>query len=182
MAHADGAPTHEPTAVRPAAAPAPEAAATLLSPPLAKAAGPVGAAPAPAAVPVPVNQVARALAWMQQSGTSEASLQLHPESLGQVGIRLRVSGGEVHARLWVSESASLQVIQDGRAHLEAALRDQGLQLGSFDLQHGHRPFQQAPSAPGAPAPEPPAPLAAGQEAPPERLPTLENPHQIELYA
>jgi flagellar hook-length control protein FliK len=77
--------------------------------------------------------------WMLRAGAPEAQLQLHPENLGQVSIQLKVEGGAVHAKLWVSEPGSMQILQDGRAHLELSLRQQGLQLGSFDLQQGRQP-------------------------------------------
>ncbi len=149
-------------------------------------------APAPAPTPssalrpgpatLPAIQVAGGLRWMLKTGAQEANLQLHPESLGQVSIHLRVEGGEVHAQLWVMEPATVQAVQDGRAHLEQALNDQGLQLGSFDLHQGHRPFQE-PGSPIPLAPAWPGPLATTrQEAPVAAALTSAEPHRIELYA
>ena len=150
-------------------------------------AGPPSAIPAPVAPAPPppapaVIQVDGSLRWMLKGGSQEARLQLHPESLGQVTIHLKVEGGEVHARLWITEPASVQAVQEGRSHLEQSLKEQGLQLGSFDLQQGHRPFQEAPSAPlfrgqpGLPA------QAARQEAPAPPPPSILNTHHVELYA
>jgi hypothetical protein len=119
---------------------------------------------------------------MLKGGAQEARLQLHPESLGQVTIHLKVEGGEVHARLWISEPASVQAVQEGRPHLEQSLREQGLQLGSFDLQQGHKPFQEAPSAPAFPGRALPAAATARQEAPATPAPSILNPHRVELYA
>lgn len=149
--------------------------------------GPSAAIPAPVAPAPPppapaVIQVDGSLRWMLKGGSQEARLQLHPESLGQVTIHLKVEGGEVHARLWITEPASVQAVQEGRSHLEQSLKEQGLQLGSFDLQQGHRPFQEAPSAPlfrgqpGLPA------QAARQEAPAPPPPSILNTHHVELYA
>jgi flagellar hook-length control protein FliK len=139
---------------------------------------------APAAPPqAQVAQVEGSLRWMLKSGTQEAELQLHPDSLGQVTIHLRVEGGEVHARLWITEPASMQAVQEGRPHLEMALKEQGLQLGSFDLQQGHRPFQEAPSAPSFREPsfqEEAAPTR--QEAPAPPSTGFLNSHHVELYA
>lgn len=130
----------------------------------------------------PALQVASGLRWMLKTGAQEANLQLHPEALGQVSIHLRVEGGEVHAQLWVMEPATVQAVQDGRAHLEQSLKEQGLQLGSFDLHQGHRPFQEpTPSMPLAPA-WPEATAIARQEAPVAAAPSHADPHRIELYA
>ena len=141
-------------------------------------------APAPATQPqAPVIQVEGGLRWMLKGGTQEAELQLHPDSLGQVTIHLRVEGGEVHARLWITEPASMQAVQEGRPHLEMALKEQGLQLGSFDLQQGHRPFQEAPTAPSFREPSFPEEAApTRQEAPALPATGFLNSHHVELYA
>lgn len=142
-------------------------------------------APAHAPMPPPASPVAQvdgSLRWMLKGGAQEARLQLHPESLGQVTIHLKVAGGEVQARLWITEPASVRVLQEGRAHLEQSLKEQGLQLGSFDLQQGHRPFQEAPSAPAfRDRAQPLVPLTR-QEAPAAPSPSILHPHHVELYA
>jgi flagellar hook-length control protein FliK len=140
---------------------------------------PLAAATQPTA---PVLQVEGGLRWMLKGGAQEAQLQLHPDSLGQVTIHLRVEGGAVHARLWVTEPASVQAVQEGRPHLEMSLKEQGLQLGSFDLQQGHRPFQEAPTPStfrDRPALEA---VSARQEAPAALPVSILNPHHVELYA
>ena len=155
---------------------------------LPRAAQPTGSTPVvpPSAIPAmptaPVVQVEGGLRWMLKGGAQEAQLQLHPDSLGQVTIHLRVEGGEVHARLWVTEPASVQAVQEGRPHLEASLKEQGLQLGSFDLQQGHRPFQEAPA--NSIFPDRPSldALSARQETPSAPAPSILNAHHVELYA
>lgn len=155
------------------AVPAAPAPATAAAPP------PVPAGPPPNA---PMAQVEGSLRWMLKGGAQEARLQLHPESLGQVTIHLKVEGGEVHARLWITEPASVQAVQEGRPHLEQSLREQGLQLGSFDLQQGHRPFQEAPGAPAFREAAGGTLPIARQEAPVPLVPSILTPHHVELYA
>lgn len=130
----------------------------------------------------PVVQVEGGLRWMLKGGAQEAHLQLHPESLGQVTIHLKVEGGEVHARLWITESASVQTIQEGRPHLELSLKEQGLQLGSFDLQQGQRPFQEAPSTSAFFERPTLDATPARQEAPAVPVASILNAHHVELYA
>lgn len=165
---------------------APSVTVSAASRPTAPAQGLLPASPVfhppPAAPPAPVVQVEGGLRWMLRTGAQEASLQLHPGSLGQVSIHLRVEGGEVHARLWVTEATSVKTIQDGRAHLELSLKEQGLQLGSFDLQQGHRPFQETTPTPVSPVLDRVVPVAARQEAPSGLVDISGNPHQIEIYA
>lgn len=149
------------------------------------AAGSAPAAPLPntPAQPSPlVTQVSGGVRWMLQGGSQEAQLQLHPDSLGQVTIHLRVEGGEVHARLWVTEASSVQAVQEGRPHLEASLKEQGLQLGSFDLQQGQRPFQEAPATPAYPDRPVLEVAPAGQEAPSLPAAAILNSRHVELYA
>jgi hypothetical protein len=63
-----------------------------------------------------------------------------------------------------------------------SLKEQGLHLGSFDLQQGHRPFQEAPSAPAYREPSTPDEATARQEAPVPASVSILNPHHVELYA
>lgn len=93
----------------------------------------VATAPHPAAV-----QVEGGIRWLLTKERSGAELQLHPESLGRITIQLRVDQGEVHARVWATEPSTLPLLQDHKAFLEVSLRQQGLSLGSFDLQQGQR--------------------------------------------
>ena len=119
---------------------------------------------------------------MLKGGVQEAQLQLHPDSLGQVTIHLRVEGGEVHARLWVTEPASVQAVQEGRPQLELSLKEQGLMLGSFDLQQGQRPFQEAHAGPSFHEPVVPETTPARQEAPAAAPLSILNPRHVELSA
>lgn len=166
-----------------------EALAKAAPPPQTSAPAPAGPTPSapPAELPpppmtLPVAQVDGSVRWMMKTGNQEAQLQLHPESLGQLTIHLRVEGGEVHARLWIQEPGTVQIIQDGRAHLEQSLKDQGLQLGSFDLHQGHRPYQEPAPAPVFSPVQAPVAVPARQEVPPTPTLTSLNPHRIELYA
>ncbi len=141
--------------------------------------------PTTATAPPPSAQVLQmegGLRWMLKGGAQEAQLQLHPEALGQVTIHLKVEGGEVHARIWVTEAASVQAVREGRPHLELSLKEQGLHLGSFDLQQGRRPHQEVPAPPTFSERIAPEGLSARQEAPAPVAPAILNPHHVELYA
>jgi flagellar hook-length control protein FliK len=149
------------------------------------------AAPAsgPAALPPrqdnPMSQVDGSIRWLLKNQDQSAELQLHPESLGRVQIKITVEGTQVHAKVWAAEAAALPVLQDHRAFLEASLKGQGLSLGSFDLQQGHK-GEQAPVP--TPQPAPAARISAsltaetGQETPagPAAIPA--NPYRISIVA
>jgi len=131
----------------------------------------------------PMAQVDGTIRWLVKNNEQGAELQLHPESLGRVQIKLKVEGNVVHAKLWASEAASMPALQEHRSFLEASLKQQGLTLGSFDLQHGHRDDQAPLPAPSQSARSSfqDAP-AAGQESPAASAPTSSNANRIEYVA
>jgi hypothetical protein len=165
-----------------------ETAQPLLPPGSASAAPSVARASAPTAPapakPSPVfSQVEGSIRWILKQGSQGAELQLHPESLGKVTIKLTMEGNQVHAQVWASEARTLPILQDHRAFLEVSLQQQGLALGSFELQYGQRGQDAALAAPVFSSP-------AGPAALPEPLQEMPNPvaevgsgaHRIEVYA
>lgn len=83
-------------------------------------------------------QLDNSIKWMLNTDIKGAELQLHPEALGRLVIQIKMEGGEVHTRLWASEPSTVPILQDQKSALENSLRQQGLQLGSFDLQQGRQ--------------------------------------------
>jgi flagellar hook-length control protein FliK len=130
-----------------------------------------------------VSQVDGSIKWLLKNQDQSAELQLHPESLGTVRIKLTVDGTEVHARLWASDPAALPTLHENRAFLEASLRDQGLTLGSFNLQQG-RQGEQTPlpgQATGS-ASSSSVLSIVGQETPTALEPLPSDAHRIEIVA
>ena len=131
------------------------------------------------------TQVDGTIRWLIKNQEKGAELQLNPESLGRVTIKLHIEGGEVHARLWASEATTLPLLQDQKAALEASLRQQGLTLGSFDLQHGHRgndtptAMHQGLHDSGAKFAES---LTGKQEVPTIASPILDGTRLVEVFA
>ena len=115
-----------------------------------------------------LSQVDGTIRWLVKNQDQGAELQLHPESLGRIQIKLNVDGTVVHAKVWASEPSAVPVLQDHRSFLEASLKSQGLTLGSFDLQQGRREEQTPMPAAGDAAPVAAAAVDApgtGQETP-----------------
>ena len=132
-----------------------------------------------------LSQVDGTIRWLIKNQDQGAELQLHPESLGRVQIKLQVEGTVVHAKVWASEPSAVPVLQDHRSFLEASLKSQGLTLGSFDLQQGRRQEQEPASEAAGPATAPVAEVEAakaGQETPPDSAVLSENPSRIEYVA
>jgi flagellar hook-length control protein FliK len=98
--------------------------------PTAKAARPFLPAQAPMA------QLEGSVRWLLRTDTKGAEIQLHPENLGRVTVSLRIEGAEVHARVWATEASTMPLLENHKTFLESSLKEQGLTLSSFDLQHG----------------------------------------------
>lgn len=132
------------------------------------------------------SQVDGSIRWLLKNQDQGAELQLHPESLGRVQVKLQVEGTVVHAKLWATEASALPVLQQHRASLETSLQAQGLTLGSFDLQHGRREGQTP-----LPTQDPAATAAVGsalessgtgQETPTLLTLSASRPGRIEIVA
>ncbi len=131
------------------------------------------------------QQVEGSIKWILKHQEQGAELQLHPEALGKVIIRLKMEGSQVHAQLWASDAASVPVLTSHRAFLEASLAEQGLSLGSFELQSGHRGQHSQEGPTDRPTRKLVAvPTGAGslQEMPVSTTPTLLSAYRIEVYA
>lgn len=138
-------------------------------------------------VPVPPvpQQVENSIRWMLRNASPGAELQLHPEALGRVRIELKVEGGEVHAKLWASDPKSIPVLQEHKAFLEVSLKEQGLNLGSFDLRQNsnqaHPGFADGPPR-GQFWPTEAGTAEPRQDAPSRPALRSANPRRIELIA
>ncbi|MCL1894100.1 MAG: flagellar hook-length control protein FliK [Holophagaceae bacterium] len=84
----------------------------------------------------PMAQLDGSVKWLLRNDAKMAEIQLYPEHMGKVTVRLRIEGNEVHARIWASEASTIPMLREHRAFLENSLKEQGLNLSSFDLQQG----------------------------------------------
>jgi flagellar hook-length control protein FliK len=120
-----------------------------------------GSTPAQTAAADPhaiVEQVVRAMAIQTAGdGTSTIRLRLVPEHLGDVSVKLVVSGGSVDATLTAHTADAQSVLAGGQAQLAKTLADAGLKLQSFSVgltgggfaQTGDRSNQQRETAPSS---------------------------------
>jgi len=132
-----------------------------------------------------LGQVDGSIRFLVKNQDQSAELQLHPESLGRVQVKLTVEGTVVHAKLWASEAAAVPVLQEHRSYLEDSLRSQGLTLGSFDLQQGRREDQAplpTPADTGLAAAGGTIQARAGQESPPVAAAASSKSSRIEFVA
>lgn len=137
-------------------------------------------------VPNPAfSQMEGGIQWLIKNQEKAAEIQLNPESLGRVVIKLVVEGGEVHARVWASEASTVTLLQNQKGALEASLHQQGLTLGSFDLQQGRR-GHDTPTAPQQSSFNSGAKFADSQsgkqDVPTTTLPVLNGSRLLEVFA
>lgn len=83
-----------------------------------------------------VRQVAQFARVLIRQDRSEARLQLHPEHLGQVQIKLVVAEGAVKATLLVTESSAKAALDAGLDQLKIRIAEQGLKVTELQVSVG----------------------------------------------
>lgn len=108
------------------------------------------------AQPVTAGQPARSLSdalglrlqWMAQHGHQQATLQLHPERLGTLEIRLRIEGDTAHLQLNAHAQAR-ESLEQAAPRLREMLDELGLAGAQIDIQtraeHRDQPGEQPQS-------------------------------------
>jgi len=128
-------------------APLPASSPVQQQPPLpfslAVASDAAPALPTPPAPPLPtaqhvdanavVEQILRGMTIRTTDGQSEVRLRLVPESLGDVSVKLIVSGGSVDASLTAHTADAQSALAGGANQLAKTLADAGLKLQSFTV-------------------------------------------------
>jgi flagellar hook-length control protein FliK len=80
-----------------------------------------------------VDQVLRGMAIRTTDGQSEVRLRLVPEQLGDVSIKLVVSGGSVDASITAHTADAQSALAGAQTQLAKSLADAGLKLQSFNV-------------------------------------------------
>ncbi|MBI2506095.1 MAG: flagellar hook-length control protein FliK [Candidatus Latescibacteria bacterium] len=78
-------------------------------------------------------QVVRGLATLVSQGMSEMRLQLQPEDLGEIEVRVRTSEGVVRGEMMVQNPEVKHLLDQHLDRLRNALQQQGLDLRGFDI-------------------------------------------------
>jgi flagellar hook-length control protein FliK len=112
------------------------------------------------AKPVP-SQVARALAEALRRGDAEVSLQLRPEALGRVGVRLSVREGKVEASITPETESARRLLRDSVPDLRAALEARDLRVERITIE----PVPEPHGAPRQDADPTQTPTSTGGDSP-----------------
>jgi flagellar hook-length control protein FliK len=123
-----------------AAAPSPPFSLALPLPALPPAAGAaaVPAAPlssTPALPPISLDQpdwsasLGERVSWATESGLSEATIDLHPEELGPIRIRIETQGGLADVSFQAAHAATRELLAQSLPQLRSLLNGQGMDMG-----------------------------------------------------
>lgn len=90
----------------------------------------------------PVDQIRVQIGKSLAGGMDSIHVRLHPESMGQVDIKLEMKGGQVTAAVTADKPETLQLLKNDAASLQQALKDAGLDADSSSLSFHLRGEQQ----------------------------------------
>lgn len=84
-----------------------------------------------------INQIIKKASVTLKNDKSEIVIQLKPEAMGKVKLKLSVSKGEVSGRLVVESNEIRNIVQNNLTELQQALEENGLALNSLDVSLGN---------------------------------------------
>lgn len=90
----------------------------------------------------PMDQIRVQIGKSLAGGMDSIHVRLHPESMGQVDIKLELKGGQVTAAVTADKPETLQLLKNDAASLQQALKDAGLDADSSSLSFHLRSQQQ----------------------------------------
>ncbi len=110
----------------------------------ADAAGDTPAVPPPRQplVVTPADQIKVQLARNLKEGNDTISVQLHPEDLGRVEVKLEMRDGQVKATITADRPETLQMLKNDAGNLQQALQNAGLNADANSLNFQLRGDQQ----------------------------------------
>jgi flagellar hook-length control protein FliK len=83
-----------------------------------------------------MNQISERFNLALKNGVHEARIQLRPESLGEVQLKIQVDGDVVTAKIQVESQQVRQIVESNLQQLKNALAEHNLQAGNFDVNVG----------------------------------------------
>ncbi|HEY3083487.1 MAG TPA: flagellar hook-length control protein FliK [Chloroflexota bacterium] len=114
------------------ATPAASAVTTRLAS-LDGAAAPSDAAPARAGVAQLVRDIASQAGLLLGQGKSEFQLQLRPEALGRLHLRMTLEGGEMTVYMRAESAAAKSAIESNLGQLKQSFQQQGIRVDRFEV-------------------------------------------------
>lgn len=79
------------------------------------------------------------------NGISEANINLHPEHLGEMQIRLSIQNGVLNAQFVTHNEAAKELLETQMAQLKGTLQNQGIQVERVEVVQQQQPAADSPS-------------------------------------
>lgn len=83
-----------------------------------------------------ISQIVKKASVNIKENKSEMVIQLKPEALGKIKIKLSVSDGELAGKVIVESNEVKKIIQNNMNDLSQALKENGIELGSLNIELG----------------------------------------------
>lgn len=128
--------------------------APTFTPGAERAALPGAPPPVPILQPQAPQQLAETVVWQLDAAVQEAQIQLHPQELGPLEVKIRIEGEKVAVRFDMADASVRDVVQSSLPNLASLLSARGLALDQaqvFSQPRGHAdaPPQRDPENPGS---------------------------------
>ena len=81
------------------------------------------------------QQVARQILFAHNQNLSQMRMQLNPEELGQLDLRLRIEGDRVHVAIVAQHNGAREILEAQLPQLRSLLEEGGFELGDVDVRH-----------------------------------------------
>ncbi|MFL6592700.1 MAG: flagellar hook-length control protein FliK, partial [Luteimonas sp.] len=91
------------------------------------------------------DELGSGVVWMAETRLGHAQLQVSPDHLGPIEVRLQIDGARVHAEFYSAQPEVRHALESSLPRLREMLGQQGLQLGQADV--GHRQRDNTPRTP-----------------------------------
>ena len=91
------------------------------------------------------DELGSSVVWMAENRLGHAQLQVSPDHLGPIEVRLQIDGARVHAEFYSAQPDVRHALESSLPRLRDMLGQHGLQLGQADV--GQRQRNDTPRAP-----------------------------------
>ncbi|MDN5322933.1 MAG: flagellar hook-length control protein FliK [Clostridia bacterium] len=83
-----------------------------------------------------LKQISQKVKFNKLDGSSQLSLKLKPAELGKMTLQLSVNNGQVTVKILTENNQARDLVDQNLTHLKQSLVNQGMKLGSIDVQVG----------------------------------------------
>jgi flagellar hook-length control protein FliK len=94
------------------------------------------------------DELGTGVVWLAEQRVGHAQLQVTPDHLGPIEVRLQIDGARVHAEFYSAQAEVRHALEASLPRLRDLLGQHGLQLGQADVGQRQHNGRHAPPTPG----------------------------------